>query len=330
MWYATRGAGIATLVLLTGTVVLGVATSVRFESPRTPRFVTATLHRNLSLVAVLLLAVHIVTTVLDPYAGITARDAAIPFIASYRPIWLGLGVLAAQILVAVALTSLLRRSIGPRAWRLIHWTAYASWPLAVVHGLGTGSDAQAPWMLGLTGSCIAAVLGAIWRRVRTGRLATLPLRFVAGAVAVASTVAILAWAARGPLQPGWAVAAGTPAVQASGSPTPWAPVHTGSQAFSDSLIGTRATDAAGRTQIALRDVVDPGLTMAIRPPTSAETLPVLTVFRDGHTVCTAPASATASLYAVCGGTRLTISLYEDAVHLTGTLAASGPIGTPAG
>ena len=142
-WYATRGLGVSTLVVLTLVVVLGIVTAVRWIGDATPGFVAAELHRNLSLLAMALLAAHIITTVLDPFAAIPLRDAAIPFIAAYRPIWLGLGVLAAQVLVAVALTSALRGRIGPRAWRLVHWTAYACWPLAVVHGLGTGSDGGA-------------------------------------------------------------------------------------------------------------------------------------------------------------------------------------------
>ncbi len=327
LWYATRGAGVATLLLLTGSVVLGVGTAARWEGRRTPRFVTAAMHRTLSLVSIVLLAIHIVTTVLDPYASITPRDAAIPFTASYRPMWLGLGVIATQVLVAVALSSALRSRVGPRAWRVIHWSAYASWPLAVVHGLGTGSDAQAPWMLGLTTACVVAVLLAVGRRVRTGVRATLPLRVAVAGLTLAATAALGMWASRGPLQPGWAVAAGPAASPAtSAPPRSAARVHPGPLGFSDPLIGTMASDGTGHTQIALRDAVDPGLTVAIRPPTSTETLPVVTIFRDGQVVCSAPATATATLYAVCGGTRLTISLFTDRSRLTGTLATSGPLG----
>jgi sulfoxide reductase heme-binding subunit YedZ len=326
LWYATRGAGVATLVFLTASVVLGIGAALRWEGESTPRFVTASLHRNLSLLAVVLLAAHIATTVLDPFAHISAADAIIPFAAAYRPKWLGLGVLAAEILAAVAATSMLRAHIGPRLWRFIHWTAYACWPLAVVHGLGTGSDAQAPWMIGLTASCIAAVLMTVVRRLWTGRLATLPVRFAAGTAVGVSLAATAAWALQGPLQPGWATKAGTPTTLLSQAAATPAPVHRGAGSYSDDLVGTMVRDSAGRTQVALRDIVDTALTLTIRPPGPAETLPVLTVARDGRVVCTAPARATASLYAVCGTTRLTIMLYGGPGSVTGRLAASGPLG----
>ncbi len=328
LWYASRGAGLATLLLLTLSVVLGVGTATLWEGRRTPRFVTAAFHRNVSLLSVVLLLVHIVTAVLDPFAHLGVRDAILPFGGAYRPLWLGLGVAAAEVLVAVALSSMLRGRIGPRTWRILHWTAYASWPLAVVHGLGTGSDAQAPWMIGLTAACVAAVVLAGMRRLRTGRLRTLPVRFVAGVAALASLTAISVWAVRGPFQPGWGAASGTPSpasassLQASGH----APVHTGPDGFSDNLVGTIVRDSAGHTQIAFRDVVDPGLTLAIRAPQAGETLPVVTVARDGRTICSAPGRAESSIYAVCANTRLTIDVYGGPSSVTGRLSTSGPLG----
>jgi sulfoxide reductase heme-binding subunit YedZ len=326
LWYTTRGAGVATLVLLTASVVLGIGTALRWEGESTRRFVTASLHRNLSLLAMVVLAAHIATTVLDPFAHISATDALIPFVAMYRPKWLGLGVLAAEILAAVAVTSMLRAHIGPRLWRLIHWSAYASWPLAVVHGLGTGSDATAPWMIGLTASCVVAVLLAVMARLWTGRLATLPVRVAAGAAAAVSLIATGAWVVHGPLQPGWAAKAGTPTTLLSQAGTARTPVHRGSEGFSDDLVGTMVRDSAGRTQVALRDVVDPALTLFIRPPGAAETLPVLTVARNGRVACTTPAKASTSLYAVCGTTRLTITLFGGPGSVTGRLTVSGPLG----
>ena len=171
---------------------------------------TAALHRNFGLFTLLLLAVHIATSVLDPFAGIRPADAVIPFAGAYRTFWLGLGVIAAEVLVAVTVTSLLRGRIGPRVWKLIHWATYASWPIALAHGLGTGSDAQTPWMLGLTAACMAAVMLALARRLLAGRLRTAPVRLGAAGVAVVTTYALCSWAVSGPLQPGWAVKAGTP------------------------------------------------------------------------------------------------------------------------
>ena len=122
-WYATRGLGASTLLVLTGTVVLGIVTATRWIGQTTPGFVAADMHRNLSLLAVLLLSAHIITTVLDPFAHISVRDVIVPVGAAYRPVWLGLGVAAMWVVVAVAASSLLRNRVGPRVWRLIHWAA---------------------------------------------------------------------------------------------------------------------------------------------------------------------------------------------------------------
>jgi methionine sulfoxide reductase heme-binding subunit len=321
---------VATLIVLTVTVVLGVVTAVRWTGESTPAFVAADLHRNLSLLSVCLLVAHIVTTVLDPYAHISVRDVVIPFGAAYRPIWLGLGVAAAEIIVAIAVTSLLRERIGVRLWRVLHWAAYASWPLAVVHGLGTGSDARAPWLIGVVASCVAAVVLAVVERVRRGELATLPIRAGAALVTAAGLVVGTAWAFGGPLQAGWAAKAGTPTVAVAVVVSP-GPVHPGPGGFSDPLAGVLVRDSAGNTQISMRDTVDTGLTVGIRSPSTNETLPVVTIAREGRVLCTVPATAGSTLYAVCGKTRLTIAFYGSAAvlksggQITGTLITSGPL-----
>jgi methionine sulfoxide reductase heme-binding subunit len=326
-WYATRGLGVTTLIVLTATVVLGVVTTVRWSGGATPGFVAAELHRNFSMLAVLLLAAHIVTTVLDPFAHISVRDTLIPVGAAYRPIWLGLGVVAMEILVVVAATSALRERVGARAWRVIHWTAYASWPLSLVHGLGTGSDARAPWFIGILAACVAAVLVALNQRLRHGPLQTLPIRSVAW-VAGATMLAVTGiWALTGPLQDGWAAKAGTPpAKPAAVKP---GPVHPGPGGFSDPLVGVLVRDASG-VQISMRDTVDTALTVSVRSANSTETLPVVTVGRASRVLCSVPATA-GTLYAVCGTSRLTVAFYgSDTVfkaggQITGRLSTSGPL-----
>ncbi len=328
LWYATRGLGAATLIVLTCTVVVGIVTATRWIGQSTPGFVAADLHRNLSLLALTLLAAHIVTTVLDPFAHIGVRDVIVPFGAAYRPVWLGLGVAAMEVMVAVAATSLMRGRVGPRAWRLIHWTAYGSWPLAVIHGLGTGSDARAPWLIGVVVSCVAAVLLALVQRIREGHPATLPIR-AAAAVAVAAILALgTSWAFDGPFQNGWSAKAGTPPVDVAPAA---GPVHPGPGGFSDPLVGIMVRDLAGNTQISMRDTIDTALTIAIRSPSTNETLPVVSIARDGRVICTVAATAGTTLYAVCGATRLTISFYAPASvlasgeQITGKLDTSGPL-----
>ena len=210
LWYLTRGTGVVALVLLTAAIVLGVMGSTRWKAPRLPRFLIFGLHRNVTLLALAFVVVHVVTTVADAFAPIGYKDAVIPFLSPYRPVWLGLGAVAFDLLLALIVTSLLRARIGLRSWRAVHWLAYASWPVALVHALGTGSDARTGWLALFALACAAAVvLSVLWR---VGSAAGAPPRMRLGAAAAALVVplGILIWAASGPLQRGWAARAGTP------------------------------------------------------------------------------------------------------------------------
>jgi sulfoxide reductase heme-binding subunit YedZ len=209
LWYLTRGTGAAALVLLTLTLVLGVINVERMTSPRFPRFVIDGWHRTISLLVCVLLAIHIGTTVLDGYAPIRVIDAVIPFVSAYRPLWVGLGALALDLLLALVITSLLRGRIGVRAWRAVHWAAYACWPLAFLHGLGTGSDVRPGWMTYLALACAALVVMAVGVRL-ADRQTTAPVRVGAAAAVLSAAVAVAVWLPSGPLAKGWAAKAGTP------------------------------------------------------------------------------------------------------------------------
>jgi sulfoxide reductase heme-binding subunit YedZ len=166
LWYSSRATGLVSLLLLTATVVLGALNTGRLSLPGWPRFVVAAVHRNLSLITVAFLAVHVTTAVIDPYAGIGWLDALVPFGSVYRPLWLGLGAVAGDLLLAVLATSLLRQRIGVRRWRLVHWASYACWPVAVLHGLGTATttDRHTTWIIAFDLFCVAAVTAATaWR-----------------------------------------------------------------------------------------------------------------------------------------------------------------------
>ena len=157
-----------TLILLTTVVVFGVLSALRVQSERWPRFLTTGLHRNLALMTLVFLALHIVTAVVDPFTNLGWGAAFIPFSSSYRTLWLGLGAISFELLLAIVATSLVRGLIGHSAWRTIHWLTYAAWPIAVVHGLGTGTDTWSVWMLAITAGCIAAVGMAVALRLTTG------------------------------------------------------------------------------------------------------------------------------------------------------------------
>jgi sulfoxide reductase heme-binding subunit YedZ len=210
MWYLTRGSGIVALLLLTATVVLGVVEWRRWTPGGWPRFIVDAVHRNLSLLSLVFLAIHIVSSILDTFAPIALVDVVIPFTGTYRPLWLGLGALSLDLMVAVAVTSMLRERIGYRAWRVTHWLAYASWPLALVHGFGTGSDTKTGWVLILSAACLLAVMAAVWARAINGWPSHAGLRAGAIAATVIAPLSLAIWLPSGPLAKGWAKRAGTP------------------------------------------------------------------------------------------------------------------------
>lgn len=209
-WYLTRGSGAVALVLLTVSVVIGIAGSLRLSGPAWPRFAIETVHRDVSLLVIVFVLIHIATSVLDSFAPISLTAAVIPFISSYRPLWLGFGALAFDLILALSITSLVRRRLGYATWRAVHWLAYASWPVAVLHGIGTGSDTKVAWMLVLTALCVMAVLAASGLRFARGPGTPAALRVPGVALSVAVPAAIAIFTFVGPLQKGWAGKAGTP------------------------------------------------------------------------------------------------------------------------
>lgn len=156
------------MILLSAVVVLGVMSTLRFQSTGWPRFLTTGLHRNLALMTLVFLALHIVTAVVDPFTHLGWLTAVLPFSSYYRTFWLGLGTIAFELLAAIVVTSLVRGVIGQAAWRAIHWLSYASWPVAVIHGFGTGTDALSAWFLVLSVVCVVAVSVAIVYRLLHG------------------------------------------------------------------------------------------------------------------------------------------------------------------
>lgn len=169
LWYVSRATGILALLLLTGTVALGALTGGRASAPGWPRFALAAMHRNLSLLTLAFVVVHVATAVIDDYAGIAWLDTVLPFVSVYHPFWLGLGAAAFDLLLALLATSLLRTRIPPRVWRAVHWAAYACWPVALLHGFGIGADdTQSGWGMAVVLACVAAVAAAVmWRAVTT-------------------------------------------------------------------------------------------------------------------------------------------------------------------
>ena len=210
LWYLTRGTGLVALILLTASVTLGIISTSRWARPNWPRFATAGLHRNISLLVVVVLAIHIVTAELDTFAPVGWLAVVVPFVSPYRAIWLGLGTLAFDLIVALVVTSVLRGRLGYRTWRAVHWAAYLSWPVAVLHGLGTGTDTRLGWVQVITAACTLSVGVALAWRLAHGWPSHPGRRLAGGAVSVVAVGLAAAWTLTGPLRPGWAKRAGTP------------------------------------------------------------------------------------------------------------------------
>lgn len=167
LWFANRGSGVVVLALLTLSVVLGILSTARVASGRWPRFLTQGLHRNVALLSVAMLTVHVVTAVLDSYVDIRWYDAFVPVGAEWEPLWLGLGALAFDLILAVTVTSLVRRRMGARPWRGVHVTSYAAWGLGLLHGVQVGTDAGTGWLSATALASVVAVAAALLVRLAT-------------------------------------------------------------------------------------------------------------------------------------------------------------------
>ncbi len=317
LWYAARSSGYVSLLMLTAILVLGILTAMRWDSVEWPRFLTQAVHRNLSLLVLVFLGIHIVTSVVDPFAGISVLNTVAPFTGSYRPVWMGLGVLSMELLAALVVTSLLRQRIGFVLWRVIHWAAYACWPLALLHTLGTGSDVRSVWALVLGLGCVGAVVFAIvWRLTANPDRVRLPVRAVSLTLTAAATIAVLGFAAAGPLHSGWAKAAGTPdrllATSNGTAGTAATPAPTAAPGLAagltDQLSGT-ALQSNQVVKVTLTDSRDVNLHITIAVA-GRGTTGQLQITEGAATVCNATAAVAQDLRATCGGTTVDITLTQ--------------------
>ncbi|GLY27315.1 ferric reductase-like transmembrane domain-containing protein [Kineosporia sp. NBRC 101731] len=158
LWYLARGSGVVSLILFTVVVALGIGTRSGRTFAGMNRLAVASVHRSAALLALVFLVIHVVTLLFDPYAQLNLVDILLPFGSGYRPFWVGLGTLALDLALAVTITSLLRDRIGLRAWKAVHWLAYAMWPIALVHGVGSGTDRSSLWLLAIDAVCVISVI----------------------------------------------------------------------------------------------------------------------------------------------------------------------------
>jgi methionine sulfoxide reductase heme-binding subunit len=184
LWYLSRASGLVLMMLFSIVIVLGTATRLGSAPSRWPRFAIAELHRTFSLFAVALLVLHVVTAILDPYVKIGWAATVLPLASPYRPVALGFGALAVDLAGAVLVTSLARRHLSHRSWRIVHWLAYLAWPAAFVHSVTAGNDMSIWWVAMVECICGALVATAVGARLMAAvglRRAATPAGRVIGA-----------------------------------------------------------------------------------------------------------------------------------------------------
>ncbi len=172
LWYASRATGVVSLLLLSLVMILGLMVNRQGRLPGLPRFGVTSLHRSVSLLAVLFVAVHVITAMADPFVTIRIAAAVIPFTSAYQPFWLGLGAVSLDLIIALIVTSLARARLGRRTWRSLHWLAYAAWPVAFAHSIGSSTDLRGGALRTLAVGCALAVTAAagwrVWSSVGAG------------------------------------------------------------------------------------------------------------------------------------------------------------------
>jgi methionine sulfoxide reductase heme-binding subunit len=170
LWYSSRATGVVSLLLLTAVLLLGLLVTRQGRLPGLPRFAVTGLHRNLSLLAVAFVAVHVITAVVDGYVDIPILSAVVPLASPYERLWLGLGAVSFDLMLAVIVTSLLRRHLSRRVWRAIHLLAYVSWPVAWFHSVFSSGDLRRGLLFVLAIACAVAVIAAVgWRVAAAGK-----------------------------------------------------------------------------------------------------------------------------------------------------------------
>jgi methionine sulfoxide reductase heme-binding subunit len=169
-WYASRATGVVALLLVTGTLILGLVVTRQGRLPGLPRFAVTTLHRNLSLLGLAFIVVHVLTAVLDGYVSIPLAAAVLPLASGYERFSIGLGAVAFDLSLALIFTSLIRGRLPRSWWRPIHLLAYLCWPVAFLHGLAAARDLRSGLLSDLAVGCVLLVLAAvIWRLAGAAR-----------------------------------------------------------------------------------------------------------------------------------------------------------------
>jgi sulfoxide reductase heme-binding subunit YedZ len=218
-WYAARAGGVAAYVLLTLNVSIGLLMTGKKTMKHWPRFALEDVHRFTGILTGTFVVLHIATVAIDSYLPFSLVSLAVPFISSYRPIWIGLGIVAAELLLALAITNHYRNTkLSYRSWRRWHYVNFAVWTAATFHSIGSGTDRSTTWLLAIDAVAVATVCGlTTWRILRRSEHRGVATRAVVPVLAGVGAIAIVSALALGPLR---------------FQPKPWNPAE-----FQDSLSG---------------------------------------------------------------------------------------------
>ena len=159
IWYIARAGGILAYVLLSASVILGLLLSGRSRLPGWPRFALEDVHRFVGMLAGAFIVIHGGALFLDSYMPFSLTNLLVPGTDSYRPVSVAFGVIAAELLAALALTNHYRKLLSHRFWRRAHYLNFAVWVLALVHGIAAGTDRATVWALALYIGTASVVAG---------------------------------------------------------------------------------------------------------------------------------------------------------------------------
>lgn len=244
-WYVVRGSGFVVFLLLTLAVCLGLLLSLRWRSDAWPRMIVEDLHKYILLTAAIFLALHIVSTLLDSFVKFQLYQVLVPFTGGYRPVWMSLGIISMYLGIALAASGYVRKLIGYRLWRTMHYGGFLAWVSALVHGITTGTDTKSTWAIAVYGISCLLVLGLLAIRfggvpIPLGRPPRYRPRVIAGLAGGAALAAGLV--ALGPLQSGWAAMAGQAQIHLPTTQTAVQNVPT--SAIQENISGTANADNA--------------------------------------------------------------------------------------
>jgi len=167
-WYSSRILGFAAYGALAVSVIYGLLLSTGILDHVAHRAVSLTLHQDLSALAIGATALHGALLALDTYVPQSVRQLVIPFAGPYRPEWVGVGQLAFYLMLIVYGSFYVRRRLGQRGWRLLHYTTLLAFAGATVHGVMSGTDSPAEWAFWAYTSASVAVVFLLGYRIALG------------------------------------------------------------------------------------------------------------------------------------------------------------------